>query len=435
MSLASDARAIFRAGVSAADPGRALRSVVQRRPRGLAIGGRGLVPGTGGQIRVVGLGKASAAMADAAASLLGRDVEGIVAVPRGYPAPRSGVRVVWGDHPIPSRASLAAGRALLREVRAADPADRILFLISGGGSAVAELPDEPLSIRDLGETTRVLLASGAPIDAMNAVRRHLSGLKGGRLALAGPAGGFATVAISDVVGDSPEDVASGPTVPDPTTFRDALRVVGRWKLRRRLPNPVLRHLVEGSRGRLPETPKPNDPAFRGAVFRYGATNRTALEAAGRAAERRGYRTHLRSSPMVGETQPVARRFASDLLRYSVGAPFALLSGGETTVTLGPSAGRGGRNQEFALAVSLPIAGRPGVLVLSAGTDGVDGPTDAAGGWVDGSTAARASARGLDISGALERHASYEALDRLGTLLRTGPTGTNVMDLHIGLSRP
>ncbi len=139
--------------------------------------------------------------------------------------------------------------------------------------------------------------------------------------------------------------------------------------------------------------------------------------------------------MVGETQPVARRFASDLLRYSVGAPFALLSGGETTVTLGPSAGRGGRNQEFALAVSLPIAGRPGVLVLSAGTDGVDGPTDAAGGWVDGSTAARASARGLDISGALERHASYEALDRLGTLLRTGPTGTNVMDLHIGLSRP
>lgn len=435
MRLASDARGILRAGVAAADPARAVRSVVRRHQRGIAVGGRPLVPGRGGSIRVVGLGKAAAAMADAAVAILGRDTEGIVAIPRGYPAPRTGLRLARGDHPIPSRASLVAGRALLREVGSAGPADRILFLISGGGSAVAEVPVEALSIDDLARTTRVLLSSGVPIQAMNAVRRHLSLVKGGRLAAAGPPRGFATVAISDVVGDFPEDVASGPTVPDPTTYRDAVRVVERFGLRPRLPSPVLRYLADGARGRHPDTPKPSDSAFRTTVFRFGATNRTALQAAAFEAGRRGYTPRVVSSPVVGETQPAALRFARQLVRGVRRAPWALLSGGETTVTLGSHPGKGGRNQEFALAAAGPIAGRPGLLVLSAGTDGIDGPTDAAGGWVDGSTVRRASARGVNVARALRRHAAYDALDRLGTLLRTGATGTNVMDLHVGLQRP
>jgi glycerate 2-kinase len=435
MTLASDARAILRAGVGAADPVRAVRSVVRRRSNGLSVGGHPLVPGRGGQVRVVGLGKAAAAMADAAAALIGPDVTGLVAVPRGYPAPRSAVRVVWGDHPIPSAASLAAGRALLRAVEDADPVDRILFVISGGGSAAAEVPTSPLSIRAVARTTELLLASGAPIQSMNAVRRHLSEVKGGRLGKAAPPRGFATVAISDVVGDSPDDVASGPTVPDPTTFRDALRVVDRWELRTRLPRPVLRHLLGGSRGRSRETPKPNDPAFRGTVFRFGATNRTALRAAAHAAGRLGYTSRLVRSAIVGDSQGAARRFAAELVRGSRRRPFALLAGGETTVRLGPNPGKGGRNQEFVLAAAAVLAGRPGRLVMSAGSDGIDGPTDAAGGWVDSSTLARAEARGVRIPESLRRHASYDALARLGALLRTGPTGTNVMDLHIGLARP
>jgi glycerate 2-kinase len=434
MRLASDARAILRAGIAAADPARAVRSVVRRHRRGISVGGRPLLPGVGGAIRLVGLGKAAAAMADAAVSVIGPGTTGVVAVPHGYPAPRSGVRLVRGDHPSPARASQAAGRALLREVGTAEPSDRILFLISGGGSAVAEVPLEPLSIDHLARTTDVLLSSGAPIQAMNAVRRHVSGIKGGRLAEAAPAGGFATVAISDVVGDPPEDVASGPTVPDPTTFRDALRVVERFHLRSRLPPPVVRYLAEGARGKHPETSKPSDPAFRGTVFRFGATNRTALRAAAREAARRGYSPRVVSRPVVGETQPAALRFTRELLRGRPRRSFALLAGGETTVTLGPHPGRGGRNQEFALAAAGPLAGRVGVLVLSAGTDGVDGPTDAAGGWADGVTLQRLEAAGVDVGQALHGHAAYSALDRAGRLLRTGPTGTNVMDLHVGLRR-
>lgn len=435
MSLASDARAIVRAGIDAADPARAVRSVVRRGPRGLRVASREFEPGPGGRILVAGLGKASAAMADAMIRLAGPDTEGIVAVPRGYPAPRSGVRVVWGDHPVPSGASLAAGRRLLREVRAAGPSDRVLFLISGGGSAVAEVPSDPLSVRDIARTTKVLLGSGAPIQDLNAVRRHLSAFKGGWLARAAPPGRFATIALSDVVGDPPADVASGPTVPDPTTFGDALRTVVRWNLRTELPPPVLRHLIEGRRGHRSETPKPHDPAFRRTVFVFGATNRTALDAAARTARRLGYAPRVVRPPLVGETQLAARRFASQLLRRAARRPFALLSGGETTVTLGPRPGRGGRNQEFALAAARTISGRAGVLVLSAGTDGVDGPTDAAGGWVDGASLERARGRGVDLEGALRRHAAYDALGRLGSLLRTGPTGTNVMDVHVGLVRP
>jgi hydroxypyruvate reductase len=271
---------------------------------------------------------------------------------------------------------------------------------------------------------------------MNAVRRHMSLIKGGQLARATVARTFGTLALSDVVGDTPEDIASGPTVPDPSTYQDALEVVRRYRLASRLPARVVRHLRDGACGRWPETPKPGDPRFQGAPFVLAATNRTAIEAAAREARRRRYLPRIVSRPLVGETQPVARAFARRLRHLNFPhrtRARALLAGGETTVSLGPHPGRGGRNQEFSLAAAAEIAGKD-MLVLSIGTDGIDGPTDAAGGWANGGTVERAHRRGVNLGKALAKHAAYDALVSLGSLVRTGPTGTNVMDLHVGLAR-
>ncbi len=375
-------------------------------------------------------------MLDAAVDLGGSGARGIAFTPRGYPGPRSGGPVVFGDHPVPGPASFAAGRRLLEHVRQLRDEDVVLFLLSGGGSATVEVPAPPVRPADLARTTELLLACGAPIGAMNAVRRHLSLLKGGQLAAPLGADRFATVAISDVADDAPEEIASGPTVADPTTFRDALQVLRRHPLGAPLPRRALERLRAGARGEVGETPKPGDPRLTPVRFVLGASNRRAVRAAAREAARRHYRVRLVPEPMVGETQPVARRFARALLSASSGVlpptRVALLAGGETTVTLGPRPGKGGRNGEFAVASARLLHGRE-ALVLSAGTDGVDGPTDSAGGWVDGASWGRATRLGLDLPGALASHATYEVLERLGSLLRTGPTGTNVTDVHVGLA--
>ncbi len=434
MSLASDARAIALAGIRAVRPDIAVRRVLMCRGPRIRVGTHALRVGPAGRVHLVAMGKAAGAMIDAAAAIVGRNALGLAIPPRGYPAPRSVLPVVYGEHPVPGPGSFRAGRLLLDYVRATDRSDAVLYLISGGGSAVAELPVPPLTRSDLSGTTERLLASGAPIGAMNAIRRHLSAIKGGRLALATTAPSRGTVAISDVVGDSPADIASGPTVADPSTFGDALKVVRRYRLSSRLPPKVLRHLRDGAAGRIPETPKSTERRLRGDAFVLAATNRTALSGAAQAARERGYRPQVLSSPLTGETQPVARRFATRLVRSiapSRPRKVALLAGGETTVTLGPHPGRGGRNQEFAIAAARVLEGR-GALVLSIGTDGIDGPTDAAGGWTDGGTAAMAGRQGIDLTEALRRHAAYDALEGLGRLVRTGPTGTNVMDLHVGL---
>ncbi len=435
MTLASDAERIFRAGVSAVDPSRAVRTNLRRQGTIVRVGSHSLRVRPGGTVRIVAIGKAAGAMADAAASVVGRPREAIVVIPRGYPGSRSGLSGVFGEHPIPGVGSFRVGRALLRFVQDARPGDVQLFLVSGGSSPIAEVPAGTLTPQDISRTTELLLASGAPIGAMNVVRRHLSQIKGGLLATALPAPvAFATLALSDVVGDVPEDIASGPSVADPSTFRDAVAVVRRYRLTSRLPPRVTRHLSAGARGHLPETPKPGDPQLRDAPFVLIGSNLRAVEAAARAARAIGYRVQVDKRPMVGETRPAAVRFAHRLLAGGSREPRALIAGGETTVTLGPRAGRGGRNQEFALACARPLAGGNS-LILSAGTDGVDGLTDAAGAWVDGKTAARGPTVGVDILRALARHASYDALERLGSLLKTGPTGTNVMDLHVGLVRP
>jgi glycerate 2-kinase len=433
VTLASEAIAIGRAAVRAVDPAVGVRKALLPRGAGYSIGGRSLAPGPGGTVVLVAIGKAGGRMADAARAVTGRRTRGIVAVPRGYPRPRLGLPSVVGEHPVPGPGSVRAGAELLTFVRDLAPEDLLLFLLSGGGSATAEVPADPVTGPDLARTTRLLLASGAPIGAMNAIRRHLSAIKGGQLALAAGTRRFATLALSDVVGDPPEEIASGPTVGDPTTFRDALSVARRFRLLDRLPPRVRRRLELGARGRLPETPRPTVPALRSAPFVLVGSNRIALEAAARAASDRGFVPRVRATPVTGETRPAARAFARAVVRAR-GPRVALLSGGETTVTLGPRPGRGGRNLEFALASARGIRGLEAV-VLSLGTDGIDGPTDAAGGWVDGRSLERAERRGIDVERSLARHDSYGTVARIGGLLRTGPTGTNVIDVHIGLRAP
>jgi glycerate 2-kinase len=434
MTLVSDAKKIFRAGVAAVEPGHAVRRNLSQQGSGLRVGTHPFRLDPDGTVRLVAIGKAAGAMIDAASEVLGTSCPALAVTPRGFPGARGGDSTLFGEHPVPGTASFRAGRALLRFVSAAESADVVLFLISGGGSAVAEVPAEGLTLTDVSRTTELLLGSGAPIGSMNVIRRHLSQIKGGQLAMAAGSARFATLALSDVVGDTPEDIASGPTVPDPSTFREAVSVVRRNGLGSRLPPRVTRHLSEGARGNRPETPKAEDPRFRNAPFVLVGSNRIALEAAGRAARACGYRPELLPTAIVGATRPAAIRFARQLLVRRGPAPRAVLGGGETTVVLGPRPGRGGRNQEFALSAARTLAGT-NALVLSAGTDGIDGPTDAAGGWVDGNTWRRSMAQGVDLTGALARHGSYDALRRLGSLVRTGPTGTNVMDLHVGLRGP
>ena len=439
MSLASDARAIARAGVAAVEPGVAVRRTLEVEARRWGAAGRSRPLPPGANVHVVAVGKAAGAMSEAAAQLLGeRFGTGIAVLPEGSPAPGGAFRVLRAGHPVPDAGSFRAGREVLRFVDSASRTDRLLFLISGGGSALLEHPVPPLTPAELRSAARRLLASGAPIQAMNTIRRHLSAVKGGRLAAATRPEGFLTLAISDVVGDTPWDVASGPTVPDPSTFRSACEVARRYQLWDRLPRGVRRLLRSGAAGQIPETPKPGAPLFRVGEFAFAATNRDAIRGAAAAARKKGFRPWVLSDRVVGSTVEMGRLHGEVLAalarsRSARARPVCLLSAGETTVVLGRSHGRGGRNQEFALAAAAPLAGVRSVELLSIGTDGVDGPTDAAGGQVYGGTVRRARAAGIDIASVLERHDAYPALVRIGGLVRTGPTGTNVMDLHVGLT--
>ena len=312
--------------------------------------------------------------------------------------------------------------------------DLVLFLLSGGGSALLPCPAEGLTLVDKQLTTQLLLKSGATIREINAVRKHLSKLKGGRAAqLAAPAR-IVTLAISDVVGDSLEDIASGPTVADTSTYTQCMEILRRYGLQRKFRSRVLQYLERGFRGELDETPKPSNVIFQKVQNIIVGTNRQALEAAKLRAESLGYNTLILSHSVEGESRCVAaehteliRRIKSNL--GPISRPACVLPGGETTVTI-KGDGVGGRNQEYALAAALEIDGIDGVVVLSAGTDGTDGPTDAAGGIVDGLTLHRAKDKGFDAAKYLDRNDSYHLLQATGDLFQTGPTLTNVMDMQV-----
>ena len=436
--LKRDATEIFLAGVDAVEPRRAVRAHLLRRGAVLQAGGRRLTLARGGRVWVVGAGKAAAPMARAVEEIFGARVAGgLVVTKYGHGEPLRTVELREAGHPVPDEAGVGASRDLASLLGAVGAEDLVVCVLSGGGSALLPSPAQGITLGEKQALTRLLLDCGATIAEINGVRKHLSVLKGGGLArLARPAA-LLTLILSDVVGDPLDVIASGPTVADPTTFAEAREVLARYAIAARVPAAIRARLDAGARGELPETPKPGDQAFERAVNLLVGSNALAVAAAARRARLLGYRPMVLSTTVTGETREVAAVHAAIARELaSTGRPLrrpaCLISGGETTVTLSGE-GKGGRNQEFALAAALGIEGLERLAILSAGTDGTDGPTDAAGAFADGATVARARAAGLDPRSALERHDAYPFFQGLGDLITTGPTRTNVMDLRLILA--
>jgi hydroxypyruvate reductase len=438
MELRAHAREIFLAGVKAADPVDGIKTNVRLRDDCLQIADRSYRLSNIRNILVVGCGKAAARMALAIEELLDdRVTGGIVVVKYGYALPLERIKVVEAGHPIPDEAGLDGAHQMIELVRtAARENDLVLFLISGGGSALLPGPADGLTLAEKQRTTQMLLQSGATIQEVNAVRKHISKLKGGRFAkLVAPAN-LVSLILSDVIGDSLEAIASGPTVADSTTYGDCLEIVRRYDLTDKMPQAVVNLLRRGAEGAVDETPKPSDAIFHKVQNVIIGSNRTALNGAERQAETFGYQAWILSSCVEGESRDVAKSHAAlvkEIARRGqpLRRPACVISGGETTVTIRGD-GLGGRNQEFALAAAVEIGGLDGVIILSAGTDGTDGPTDAAGAIVDASTVQRGRVRGLDAAASLARNDSYHFLKATDDLLITGPTFTNVMDLQVML---
>jgi hydroxypyruvate reductase len=427
LRLRRDALAIFQAALAAVDPARLVREALQESERP--------APAQGGRLLLVAVVKAALAMSQGAAEVLGDALsEGVVLAPTGaLGAAPPRCRLLHGSHPIPDAEGSRGARQILGLASGAGADDHLLLLLSGGGSALLTLPDGGVTLDDVRRVTELLLRAGAGINELNTVRKHLEVLKGGRLAaLAHPAPVTALI-LSDVVGDPLDVIASGPASPDPTSFADAIAVLRSRGVWGAVPDSVRTHLTRGREGGIAETPKPGDPAFARVRTRIvGNAALSALRAAEKA-EQLGYEAFVDSTVVTGEARRVgdavaARALSLRRLRRAACAVFA----GETTVTVRGD-GRGGRNQELVLAAALHLDGHPGVLVFSAGTDGLDGPTDAAGALATGLTCSRARGRGLDLSAHLEENDAYTAFDALGDLVKTGPTGTNVMDLTLAMA--
>jgi hydroxypyruvate reductase len=420
--LRRQALSIFKAALAAADPVdavlRHLRSRDVSRFR---------------NIYVVGAGKAGASMALAAERALGRRITtGLVNVKYGATAKLRRIELNQCGHPLPDGAGVAGSTRIAQMAAQAGEGDLVLCLISGGGSALLPLPAEPVTLAEKQATTQLLLACGATIHEFNCVRKHLSRIKGGQLAVLAAPAAVESLLLSDVIGDDLDVIGSGPTAPDGSSFADALAILQKFALVERVPTSVRQRIERGARGELPETPKAGDALFRRVRNVLVGNNRLALDAAAKRARALGFHTLVLASEIQGETREIARMHAAiarEIVSASrpVKAPACIVTGGETTVTLRGD-GLGGRNQEFVLAAALDIAGLKNVVVLSAGTDGSDGPTDAAGAVADGDTLRR----NPDARRYLDGNDSYRYFQPLGDLVITGPTNTNVMDVRIVL---
>ncbi|HQE91999.1 MAG TPA: glycerate kinase [Anaerolineae bacterium] len=422
----------------AVDPQAAVMRVLSRAGNTLHLADSAWNLATVERILLIAVGKAAVPMAEAAVHVVGRALTaGIVVTKYGHAAEHTlptSVHVIEAGHPVPDAAGLAGTEAVTALLRTATSQDRVLLLLSGGASALLPSPAAGISLADLQAVTDALLRAGATIGEINTVRKHLSRLSGGQLArLAHPAPIVALI-LSDVVGDPPDVIASGPTAPDPTTYAAAQAVLARYHLFDAMPSSIVEHLEQGIAGRIAETPKPGDPLFTNVTNVIIGSNRLAALAAVAEAERLGYRALLLTTFMEGEAREVAKVAAA--LAKSIRAhgeplqpPACLVWGGETTVTV-RGQGKGGRNQELALAAALALEGIPDVGLLALATDGTDGPTDAAGAIIDGQTVPCARAAGWEPMTALLDNNAYPLLDAVGALLRTGPTGTNVNDIMV-----
>jgi glycerate 2-kinase len=387
----------------------------------------------------VGAGKAAAPMAEAIEQVLGNRLSsGIVVVKTGHGLNLKKTKVLEASHPVPDEAGVAAARRIKALLANARPGDLVLSIISGGGSALLAWPADGLDLTAKQSVTQLLLGCGATIREINAVREHLSQVKGGQLAMAAAPAPVINLMLSDVVGDNLDTIATGPFVPDRSTFQDVAAIMLRYNLTQKIPVAVQCYIERGLKGEVPETPKLESQAFRQVINLVVGSNYQALLAAAAAAKGSGYRPLILSSMVTGETREVANvhsALAKEVRAsgHPLRSPACLISGGETTVTLkGP--GQGGRNQEFALAGAIELDGMRDVLLFSAGTDGSDGETDAAGAVADGFTCARALEAGMSPLRHLESNDAYPFFTRLGDLVITGPTRTNVMDIHLVLLR-
>jgi glycerate 2-kinase len=435
--MRKDAINIFRAGLKAVDPVAAVRRHVSLDHGQLTVGDKALDLSHVNDLFIVGAGKASGAMAAGLEEILGNRITGgLVVVKYGHAVDLSHISLVEAGHPVPDKNGLEGAERICSHTAGAGKKDLIICLLSGGGSALLPFPAPGLTLADKQETIQVLLACGATIHEINTIRKHLSRIKGGQLALSAHPARMISLILSDVVGDDLDVIASGPTVPDPSTFQDCMNIVSKYRITEKLPSAIKRQLVNGAQGKIKETPKPGHPAFDHTDHFIIGNNFQALDSARLYAESLGYNTVMLTSLLTGETRDAACFHAAivrEITRsgHPVGPPACLLSGGETTVTLKGS-GKGGRNQEFALASAIALEGLEPVVCFSAGTDGTDGPTDAAGAIMDDTTLARAGTKGLDAAAYLADNDSYRFFKTLGDLFITGPTRTNVMDVRIAL---
>ncbi len=438
-----DAEAIWRAALEAVDPWRLIRESVARQGEILRIGDKTLDLGAAANVFIIAFGKAAAAMGEALSGVLDEKLTaGLVVVPWPAGGEASRLEYLEAAHPVPDARSVEAARRALEIASRAGENDLVFVCLSGGGSSLLALPPEGIALDKKRKLTEDLLRAGATIQEINVVRKHLSEIKGGQLARAAFPATVVTLAISDVVGDDLGTIASGPTHWDNSTFADARAVLERYGLWDGASAMVRARIEDGERGRVPETLKEGDPAFaRVSSFVIG-DNTTALRAAKHEAEKRGFEAIFLSSGDGGEARKTAAGYAAFLAELACSAsslprPLCLLAGGELTVTV-KGRGRGGRNMEFVLAslADLEKAGVEGLdwLILSIGTDGIDGPTDAAGAWADPRTVRTARALGLNPGEYLDDNDSYGFFKQTGNLIVTGPTGTNVMDLRVFLLR-
>jgi hydroxypyruvate reductase len=435
--MRKDAQDIFLAGVEAVEAEAAVRRHCKVQDNRLAVDERVYDLSAFQNIYVIGAGKAGASMAKALEYMLGdRITEGLINVKYGHRADLARVKLTEAGHPVPDEPGEAGARAIFELASRAQKQDLVICLISGGGSALLPLPVKGVSLMNKQETTKILLACGATIHEINAVRKHISMVKGGALARTVYPAALVSLMLSDVIGDDLDVIASGPTVPDSSTFEDCMKIFDRYGICEKVPKRVLEHIKKGFDGKVADNPKPGDRVFSNTQSAIVGSNLECILAAEEKGRDLGYRTLVLSTMIEGETKDVAQvhaGVAKEILKTAnpLSPPACVLSGGETTVTI-KGQGLGGRNQEFVLAAAMSLSGWEKVVVLSGGTDGTDGPTDAAGAVADGRSVQRAQALGLNPEDFLSNNDTYHIFEKLGDHIRTGPTNTNVMDLRIML---
>lgn len=428
---------IFQAGLAAVDPVEAILRHVKVSEDVLHIGGQRFALSDFEHVFVVGAGKAGATMGQAMEQLLGeRITDGVVVTKEGHGLLLKHMRLYEAGHPVPDTRGIEGAEEILSLVQGAGERDLVFCLISGGGSALMVSPAEGITLGDKQAITRLLMACGADIHQINTIRKHLSRIKGGGLARSAYPAAVVNLILSDVIGDDLNVIASGPTVPDTSTFADARQICQQYGIWHQAPASVRHRIEHGFKGSLPDTPDASDPIFHKCLSQLVGTNMQALQAARSKARQLGYHVKILSSTIQGEAREAANVLANAAREIKVSGnpiepPACILCGGETTVTI-QGDGKGGRNQEFALAAAYAIKGLENVVVLAGGTDGNDGPTDAAGAIADGDTMARALEKDLIPHDYLDRNDAYHFFQSLQDLLMTGPTGTNVMDVYMAL---